>query len=132
MAVEQVHQGESDGGAQKPVEGVEHGVPVGDDGVVGLHFPQDPGGEDEQQNDDLQHVGQVDLELPLQNGGHEKEHQGQHAEEHVFKISVEKLGYQGQDDQHPEHQVHRGDHALSMQGGIGGVPKIPPRLRPLV
>ena len=57
MPVAQVHQREADGGTEKPVESVEHGVPVGKGGVVRLDLAQDLCGEDKEHDDDFQRVG---------------------------------------------------------------------------
>ena len=125
MPVAQVHQGEADGGAEEPVESVEHGVPVGEGGVVRLDLAQNLRGEDEEHDDDLQRVGQVDLEPALQDCGEQEQDQCQDAEEHVFKVPVEELGHHDQDDQQAQHQINGGDHALSLQGLVGRGQKLP-------
>src|SRR5699024_1774567 len=91
MAVEQIHQRESDGSAQKAVEGVEHGVPVGDNGVVGLHLPQNPGGENKEKDHNLQHIGQINLQAALKNSGQQEQNQREHTVTHVFKVAIKKL-----------------------------------------
>ena len=71
--------------------GVEHGVPVGVGDIVALELAQDFRREDKQQNDDLQGVGQINVQPPLQQGGQHKEHQGQSAGEGAFVVAPEDM-----------------------------------------
>ena len=124
MAVAHVHQGEADGGAQEAVDGVQHGVPVGEGGVKGPDLTQNFRSEDKQQNDDLQRVGQVNLQALFKNGGQQKENQRQYTQKDVFKVAVEKLCHHYQDHQQPQHDVHRSHHTLFSQGAVGGDQKV--------
>ena len=78
-------------------------------GIVSLDLSQDLRREDEEQDDDLQRVGQIDADPPLDDGGQGEQYQRQDAQEHVFKVPVEKLGHHGQDDQDSKNDVD-GDH----------------------
>ena len=69
MPVAHVHQRKADGGTQEAVQGVQHGVPVGEGGVKGPDLAQNLSGEDEEKDDDLQGVGQIDLQALFKNGG---------------------------------------------------------------
>ena len=108
VAVEDVHQGEADGGAQKAVEGVEHGVPVGENGVERADLAQDLGGVDEQEYDDLQGVRHVDMEPLLNEVGNEEQNEGKYAQKDAFKVPVEKLGDEDQNDGVTQDGVDRG------------------------
>ena len=122
-AVENVHQGKANGGAQKAVGGVEHGVPVGEGDVVVLNFAQNLRSEDKQQNDDLQGVRQFNAQPPLEGGGEHEQHQGEDTQGHIFIILIEYGGHQHEDHQHTQHKVHRVQQSLSLKGvglGAGG------------
>ncbi len=110
-SVEDIHQGEADGGAEEPVEGVEHGVPVGERNVVRLDLPQNFCGEDKEEDDDLQRVRQVDVDLSFNKGRDQKQNQREDTEKHIFKVTIEKLGHHHKNDQDAQDHVERG-HAL--------------------
>ena len=124
MPVAHVHQREADGGTQEAVEGVQHGIPVGEGGVKGPDLAQNLSGEDKEKNDDLQGVGQINLQAFFKNGGQEEEDQSQHAEKNVFKVAVKELSHHHQDHQQPQYDVHRRHHALFSQRAVGGDQKV--------
>ena len=101
VPVQNVQQGEADGRAEKAVEGMEHGVPIGKLDIVSLDLPQDLRREDEQQDDDFQGVRDINADRALDEAGDGEQNQGEHAQEHVFKVPVKHLCHQGQHHQHP-------------------------------
>src|SRR5699024_6694108 len=114
IAVDNVQQGEADSGAQEAVEGVEHGVPVGELDIVGLDLTQNLRREDEQQHDDLQGVRDLNADGALNEGGQGEKKQGKDAEEHVFKVAVEHLGHQGHDHQSAQNEIDGGKAGLGL------------------
>ena len=106
LPIEDIHQGEADGGAEEAVHGVEHGVPAGIAGIIGLDLPQNFGGVDEQEDDNLQGVGQINMKAPLKHGGQHEQHQGEDAQQHVLIVLVEELGHQHEHHRQPQDEVH--------------------------
>ena len=74
-----VQQGEADGRAEKAVEGMEHGVPIGKLDIVSLDLPQNFRRKDEQEDDDLQGVRDINADCALDEAGDGKQDQGEHA-----------------------------------------------------
>ena len=107
VPVEHVHQGEADGGAQKAVDGVQHGIPVGHPDVEAVQLPQYFRRENEQQNDDLQGVRQDDFQLFGEDAGHEHQHQGQGTQEHAFILCAEYSPDENKNNQGTQSQVNR-------------------------
>lgn len=87
-AVQNIHQGEADGGTKEAIQGVQHGIPVGEGDVVGLNLPQNLSSKNKQEDDDLQGVRQINMYLTFKKGGHQKENEGENTEEKVFKVAV--------------------------------------------
>ena len=108
-AVEDVQQRKADGGAQEAVEGVEHGVPIREVDIIRLDLPQNFSGEDEQEDNDLQGIGHVDMDGALDKAGDGEQDQRQDAKKSILKVAVEDLGDQHQHDQHPQDNIGRGE-----------------------
>jgi hypothetical protein len=78
---------------------VEDGVPVGILDIKSPDLAKNFCGVDEEQNDDFQCVGEIDVEPPLKERGHLKEKKGEKTEQNIFVISVEEL-----EDEHENHR----------------------------
>ena len=102
IVVEQDDHGEAHRRGQKAVEGVEHGVPVGDHHVKGVDLPQDLRGENEAQNGDLQRRRQLDAQLHLHPAGDIQQQQRQCAEEHALIAAQHHLAHQHHQHQNPQ------------------------------
>ena len=100
--VQQVDQGKPDGGHEKTVHGVQHGIPARNLHVKLRDLAKDRAAENEAENDDLQRTGQLQLQTPLHDGGNHKQEQGQKAEKDVEPLPDQQLCHQ--DDQHSSPQ----------------------------
>ena len=109
VAVENVDQREACGGTEKAGGGVQHGVPVGERDEVTLQLAQYLGGEDEQQNNDLQRGGQFDAEILLDEEGQHEQHQYQQADEGALILTADDRGHQCGQHNEPQNQIH-GEH----------------------
>jgi len=69
VAVEDVHEREPDSGAEKTVQGVQHGVPKCVFDIKAAHFAEDLRRKNEQQDDDLHRGRQTDAEITLYKRG---------------------------------------------------------------
>ncbi len=70
---------------------MKHGIPEGKNQIVFLDFSQNLRGKDEQEDEDLQSVGHIDVQAALHKAGDEEQDQRQAAEEHVVIIAVKQL-----------------------------------------
>ena len=117
VVIEQQDHGEAHGGGQEAVEGVEHGVPVGDVHIEGVDLPQDLRREDEAQNGDLQRRRQLDPQLHLEPAGDIQQHDGQNTKERALVVVQEQLA-----DQHHQHQNTQG---VKHDKGASVLPQFP-------
>ena len=86
---------------------MEHGVPIGIGEIVALQLPQNLCREDKEQDDDLQRIGQVDVEPPLHQRRQHKEDQGQQAGEGTFVVAPEDMVDQKAAHDDTQRQIQR-------------------------
>ncbi len=118
--VEQIDQSKADGRAQKAVERMEHGIPVRHADVEAVELAEDFCGEDEQQDDDLQRAGQLDIELAREDAGQNEQHQGQPAEEDALKIAPEGRAHQREDHQRAQDEIDGQRRLVGIEAGLVG------------
>ena len=102
VVVEEHHHGEAHRRRQEAVEGVEHGVPMGDHHVKGVDLSQNLRRVDEAEDGDLQGGRQLNVELHLNPAGHIEEQIGQGAVERALIAADEDLTDKDDDDQKPQ------------------------------
>ena len=101
---------------------MQHGIPVGDMGIIGTDLTENFGGVDEQQDNDFQRVGQINAQLPFQQRRQGEQDQRQDTEKDVLIVAVDKLGNENADDRQPEKNVQSrhpsamGPNALASSG----------------
>ena len=118
VAVENVDQREACGGAEKTGGGVQHGVPVGKRDEVALQLAQYLGGEDEQQDNDLQCGGKLDAEVLLDEEGQHEQHQYQQADEGTLIFAADDGGHQRSQHNEPQNQIHGEHGGLAADGRL--------------
>ena len=114
---------------------MQHGIPVGELDIISLNFAQDFRREDEQEDNDLQRVGDLNADGAFNEAGQGKEEQGEHTQEHVFKVMVEDLRHQRHNHQSAEGDVHGrqtrlGLDLLPQRGSVGRARGLFPPHRP--
>ena len=129
VVVEEHHHGKAHGGGQEAVEGVEHGVPVGDDHVKGVDLAQNLRRVDEAEDGDLQGGGQLNVELHLNPAGHIEQQVSQGTVKRALIAAVYELADENDDDQKPQGVEHdKGAHVLPqlLFHGLAEVFLLPP------
>ena len=63
------------------------------------------------------------MDLPLDEGGNQEQNKGQDAQEHIFKIALDKLSDQHQDDRQAQDDVDRDHRAFFLPKLFYGVPR---------
>ena len=116
LPVEDIKQREPDGRAQKAVQGVQHGIPIGEGNVIGVNLAQDFRRIDKQQDDNFQRIWQFNVQPVLHHVGHAEQEQRQHTQKDIFKVAVKDLGNQHQNDRGTQQQVNDGNRALVLPG----------------
>ena len=116
VAVENVNHGKADGRRQKAAGGVEHGVPIGVGEIVALELPENFRGEDKEQDDDFQGVGEVNVEPALDEGRQHEEHQRQQAGEGAFVVAPDDVVYQQGAHDKPQGKI-QDQHRFGAVGG---------------
>ena len=95
---------------------MQNGVPERENDIKCPNLAENFCGIDKQQNNDFQRVGQVNLQPALDKGGQREQNQRQHAEHHVFKVSVEHLGNEHHHHRNAQQDIQRRDQALVFHG----------------
>ena len=102
VVIEQQHHGKANGCGQKAVDGVEHGVPVGDVDIEGVDLAQNLRRENEAENGDFQRRRQLDSQPHLHPAWDVQQSDGQHAEKRALIVVQKNLAHQRDDDHHPQ------------------------------
>ena len=99
-SVKDIHECKADGRHQKTVYGVQHGIPIGNFGVIGVDFSHNFGGEDETVDDGLECRGKVDAQFAVDKDGDGKQGEGEHADKEVLIVATqERAGGDENDNQ---------------------------------
>ena len=89
-SVEDIHECKADGRHQETVYGVQHGIPIGDFGVIGVDFSHNFGGEDETVDDGLECRGQINAQLAVDEDGDGKQGEGEHTDKEVLIVAAQE------------------------------------------
>ena len=87
-------------------------VPKRDADVKGVNLAQDLRGEDEQQDDRLEQVGQFDIEGVLKEGRHQQKHKGEDAQHHVLVMADKRRAHKRDEHEGAQYEVQVKDHGL--------------------
>ena len=105
VLIQQIHQREAHNRAQETIDGMQHGVPSGNQDVIVVDFSHDFCREDEQVDCHLKGGGNLNFELGFKKGRQQKQNQREHADRGAFVVSSEQAAAQGQKHQCPEDPV---------------------------
>ena len=112
VAVEQIHHGKAERRADEARRRVQHGVPVRVGDEIALELAEDLGGENEDQDNDLQRARQLDAEVALHEPRQHEQDQHQHTHECALIVLMDDRHDHDADDDQTQDPVDGHDRRL--------------------